>query len=97
MDVAAWLAQLGLERYEAAFRAAEVTLDVLPDLSEADLERLGLPLGPRKKLLKAAAARCCSTPAAAPAPAIAGRRRAAIAGRRSPAVRAAALRRSAAS
>ena len=38
----------GLERYEPAFRDAEVTGDVLPDLNEADLEKLGLPLGPRK-------------------------------------------------
>ena len=33
-----------------------MTADVLPDLTEADLEKLGLPLGPRKKLLRAIAA-----------------------------------------
>jgi class 3 adenylate cyclase len=54
-DIAAWLRGLGLERYERAFRDAEVTADVLPDLTEADLEKLGLPLGPRKKLLRAMA------------------------------------------
>ena len=54
-DIAAWLRGLGLERYEPAFRDAEVTADVLPDLTEADLEKLGLPLGPRKKLLRAMA------------------------------------------
>ena len=56
IDVAAWLSQLGLDRYAATFRDAEVTGDILPDLTEADLEKLGLPLGPRKKLLKAIAA-----------------------------------------
>ena len=55
-DIAAWLRRLGLERYEPAFRDAEVTADVLPNLTEADLEKLGLPLGPRKKLLRAIAA-----------------------------------------
>ena len=56
MEIAAWLRGLGLERYEPAFRDAEVTGDVLVDLGEADLEKLGLPLGPRKKLLRAIAA-----------------------------------------
>lgn len=55
MDIAAWLRSLGLERYEEAFRASEIDWEVLPEVSEADLERLGLPLGPRKKLLKAIA------------------------------------------
>ena len=55
-DVAAWLKELGLERYEPAFREGEITAAVLPELTEADLKELGLPLGPRKLLLKAIAA-----------------------------------------
>ena len=55
-DVAAWLKELGLERYEPAFRASEITTVVLPELTEADLKELGLPLGPRKLLLRAIAA-----------------------------------------
>jgi len=55
VDIPAWLTSLGLERYAQAFRDAEVTADVLPDLTEADLEKLGMPLGPRKKVLKAIA------------------------------------------
>jgi hypothetical protein len=51
VDIAAWLTGLGLERYEATFRDADVTSDVLPELTEADLEKLGLPRGTRKKLL----------------------------------------------
>ena len=53
MDVAAWLGGLGLERYAQAFRDAEVTPDLLPELTDEDLRELGLPLGPRKAVLKA--------------------------------------------
>jgi predicted ATPase/class 3 adenylate cyclase len=53
VDVGAWLRGLGLERYERAFRDAEVTPEILPELTEADLRELGLPLGPRKAVLKA--------------------------------------------
>ena len=56
MDIAAWLRNLGLERYEPTFRESEITAEVLPDLTDADLRELGLPLGPRKMLLKAIAA-----------------------------------------
>jgi class 3 adenylate cyclase/tetratricopeptide (TPR) repeat protein len=53
--LAAWLRGLGLERYEATFRANDVDADVLPELSDADLERLGVSLGHRRRLLKAIA------------------------------------------
>jgi class 3 adenylate cyclase len=56
MDIAAWLRSLALERYEPAFRENEIDAEVLPELTEADLATLGLPLGPRKKLLRAIAA-----------------------------------------
>ena len=56
MDVAAWLRGLGFEEYEPAFRDNRVDAEVLPDLTEAHLASLGLPLGPRLKLLKAIAA-----------------------------------------
>ena len=55
MDVGAWLRGLGLGQYENVFRDNEVEADVLPDLTEGDLEKLGLPLGPRKRVLKAIA------------------------------------------
>jgi hypothetical protein len=54
MDIAAWLRDLGLERYEATFRENEIDADALPELTEAHLKELGLPLGPRLKILKAA-------------------------------------------
>jgi class 3 adenylate cyclase len=56
MDVGGWLRSLGLEEYEAAFRENKVDADVLPELTELDLEKLGVPLGHRKRLLKAIAA-----------------------------------------
>ena len=57
MDVGAWLRGLGLGQYEPAFRENDVDADVLPELTEADLERLGVAsLGHRKKLLRGIAA-----------------------------------------
>ena len=55
MDVGGWLRSLGLDQYEATFRANEIDTDVLPELTEIDLEKLGVPLGHRKRLLKAIA------------------------------------------
>src|SRR6476659_3556272 len=53
MDVGAWLRGLGLGQYERTFRDSEIEADILPELTEADLEKIGLPLGPRKRILKA--------------------------------------------
>ncbi|HET6468845.1 MAG TPA: adenylate/guanylate cyclase domain-containing protein [Geminicoccaceae bacterium] len=55
-DIAGWLEQLGLGRYAAVFAANDVDREVLAELTEADLEKLGVSLGHRKKLLKAIAA-----------------------------------------
>ena len=52
MDVGGWLRGLGLGQYEA-FRASEIDADILPELTEIDLEKLGVPLGHRKRLLRA--------------------------------------------
>ena len=56
MDVGAWLHGLGLGQYETMFRESEIDAEVLPDLTEGDLEQIGVPLGHRKRLLKAIAA-----------------------------------------
>jgi len=53
MDVETWLKGLGLERYAERFAAGEITWQVIPQLTDADLRELGLPLGPRKVLLAA--------------------------------------------
>jgi len=53
MDIAGWQRELGLEGHEPAFRENEIDAEVLPELTESDLSALGLPIGPRRKLLKA--------------------------------------------
>jgi len=53
MDVGAWLRGLGLGQYEGTFRDSEIEADTLRELTETDLEKIGLPLGPRKRILKA--------------------------------------------
>jgi SAM (Sterile alpha motif) domain-containing protein len=53
MGVGDWLRSLGLGQYEAVFRESEIDPEVLPELTTADLEKLGVPLGHRKRLLKA--------------------------------------------
>ena len=56
MDIAAWLRDLGLERYERAFQENEVGLDILPELTAEDLKEIGvIPVGDRRRLLKAIA------------------------------------------
>ena len=52
-EIADWLEQLGLGKYSQQFIDNEVDLDAARDLTEDDLKDLGLPLGPRKKLLRA--------------------------------------------
>ncbi|MHC4067596.1 MAG: adenylate/guanylate cyclase domain-containing protein, partial [Planctomycetota bacterium] len=54
-DVGRWLDGLGLGQYAAAFAKDDIDWDVLAELDETDLEKLGLSLGHRKKLLKAIA------------------------------------------
>ena len=53
MDLGAWLRNLGLEQYEAIFRENAIDETVLPDLTDQDLEKLGVLLGHRRRLLRA--------------------------------------------
>src|SRR5689334_7865269 len=62
MDIANWLQGLGLGQYESAFVENAIDVDILPDLSEGDLEKLGIPLGHRKRLVRAI--RAMGSPAA---------------------------------
>jgi hypothetical protein len=48
-----WLEQLGLPQYTKVFADNDVDLDALRLLGESDLEKLGVSLGNRKKLLNA--------------------------------------------
>jgi class 3 adenylate cyclase len=55
MDIGGWLRSLGLERHEAAFRENAIDADILRDVTDHDLEQLGILLGDRRRLLRAIA------------------------------------------
>jgi class 3 adenylate cyclase/tetratricopeptide (TPR) repeat protein len=52
-SVAEWLASIGLPEYAQCFAENYVDLSVLPDLTDQDLKDLGVPLGHRKRMLRA--------------------------------------------
>jgi class 3 adenylate cyclase/tetratricopeptide (TPR) repeat protein len=52
-DVARWLGRLGLERYHRIFIENEIEYEDLGALTESDLKELGIPIGPRRRLLTA--------------------------------------------
>jgi class 3 adenylate cyclase len=68
MEVGGWLRSLGLGQYESLFRASEIDADILPELTDIDLEKLGVPLGHRKRLLKAISGLGADTMSASPSP-----------------------------
>jgi class 3 adenylate cyclase/tetratricopeptide (TPR) repeat protein len=53
--IAEWLASLGLSEYAQRFAENYVDASVLPDLTDQDLADLGVPLGHRRKILRAIA------------------------------------------
>jgi class 3 adenylate cyclase/tetratricopeptide (TPR) repeat protein len=60
-----FLERHGLAAYAALFEQQRIDLDIVADLTDADLERLGLPLGDRRRLLRAVATLAGPTEAAA--------------------------------
>jgi SAM domain (Sterile alpha motif) len=55
-DIQSWLAEQGFAKYAEAFANNAIGLDVLPELTDADLKDIGITaLGDRKRLLKAIA------------------------------------------
>jgi class 3 adenylate cyclase/predicted ATPase len=52
-ELAEWLGRYGLGEYAQTFAKNHIDFTVLPDLTENDLEKLGVSLGHRKKLLRA--------------------------------------------
>lgn len=52
-SITEWLKSLDLERYASNFVDNEVDFETLRVLSDEDLKELGLPFGPRKRVLKA--------------------------------------------
>ncbi len=52
--VAQWLDQLGLGEFVPLFEQEQVELEDLEHLTDSDLKELGIPLGPRKRILNTA-------------------------------------------
>jgi class 3 adenylate cyclase/tetratricopeptide (TPR) repeat protein len=65
-QIADWLQKLGLGQYAQRFAENEIDVFVLPHLTDQDLKDIGVPLGPRRKILAAITA---ETTNAAPEPA----------------------------
>jgi class 3 adenylate cyclase len=51
-----WLKNLGMSQYADCFVKNHIDLSVLPDLTDQDLEKMGVLLGDRRKMLRAIAA-----------------------------------------
>ena len=54
-QVAEWLKKLGLEQYAQRFADNDIDVSVLPYLTDADLEKIGVSLGHRRRILAAVA------------------------------------------
>src|SRR5438132_13961731 len=54
-QIAVWLKSLGLGQYAERFAENCIDASVLQDLTDQDLEKIGIPLGHRKKMLRAIA------------------------------------------
>jgi len=54
-DIAEWLASLDLGEYAQRFAENAIDFSVIRDLTENDLEKLGVLLGHRRKMLRAIA------------------------------------------
>ena len=52
-EIADWLEKLGMSEYAQRFAENRIDFSVLPDLTDQDLEKLGVLLGDRRKMLRA--------------------------------------------
>src|ERR1700745_4306180 len=52
-QIADWLQKLGLGQYVQRFAENEIDVSVLPHLTDQDLKDIGIPLGPRRRILAA--------------------------------------------
>ena len=68
-DLRDWLRRNKLEQYADTFEANDIDLDIVPELTEADLENLGISLGNRRRLMKAFAERTIDARGSVPQPA----------------------------
>src|SRR5271165_4398888 len=69
MDVGGWLRNLGLDKYEAAFRENGIDEQVLRHITAEDLREIGVAtVGDRRKLLAAIAELAAPSPSTEPRP-----------------------------
>ena len=54
-QIADWLEKLDLGQYAQRFAENDIDVSVLPHLTDADLEKIGVSLGHRRKILAAIA------------------------------------------
>jgi hypothetical protein len=54
-EVTDWLEKLGLGQHAQRFAENDIDFSVLPHLTDADLEKIGVSLGHRRKILAAIA------------------------------------------
>ena len=54
-EIADWLDKLGMSEYTQRFVENRIDFSVLPDLTDQDLEKMGVVLGDRRKILRAIA------------------------------------------
>jgi class 3 adenylate cyclase/predicted ATPase len=67
-QIADWLGKLGMSEYAQRFEENRIDFSVLPDLTDQDLEKLGVVLGDRRKMLRAIANLDDKSPSFAPEP-----------------------------
>src|SRR5215468_339267 len=63
-QIADWLRKLGMSEYAERFAANDIEIDILHELTDRDLERLGISLGHRRRILRAIRELGGPTPAA---------------------------------
>ena len=66
-QIADWLEKLGMSEYAQRFAENRIDFSILPDLTDQDLEKLGVVLGDRRKMLRAIAGMAGVPAALAPA------------------------------
>ena len=66
-QVANWLESLGMSEYRQRFAESRIDFSILPDLTDQDLEKMGVVLGDRRKMLRAIAVLNDAPPSTAPA------------------------------
>ena len=63
-EITNWLNRIGLAQYATIFAENAIDFEILPDVTDTDLEKLGVAFGHRKRILRAIAALSGARPAA---------------------------------